>query len=422
MDVLVVGSGGREHALARALAASAGCGTVWVSPGNGGTDGTDRIRNLAAESDVVAQASRLGVGLVVVGPEAPLADGLADRLGQAGIPCFGPRADAARIEASKAWSKAFMDRHGIPTARWRAFRDFDEAREWVQAVDFPVVVKASGLAAGKGVLLPDTKDEAIEALSQVLRERAFGDAGTVAIVEERLTGPEASVLAFCDGARIALMPPAQDHKRALDGDRGLNTGGMGAYAPAPVVDEAQLQTIGRTALQPVVDGLGAAGTPYVGVLYAGVMLTPDGVRVLEYNCRLGDPETQVLLPLLDGDLLDVVLACVQRRLDPAVVRWKDASACTVVAASAGYPRAYPKGLPIDGVDHADAMDGVTVFHAGTRRTGDGLVTSGGRVLAVTGVAQTLGGAVDRAYAGLGHVHFEGLHHRTDIAAQALGDR
>jgi phosphoribosylamine--glycine ligase len=422
--VLVVGSGGREHAVAWKLAQSPRVTRLLVAPGNGGTAAIAENVPVAAEDvdGLVALARREGVGFVFVGPEAPLVAGLVDRLADFGIPAFGPRRACAELEGSKAFAKAMMDRCDVPTARWRSFTSAADALAWVDAIDFPVVVKASGLAAGKGVVVPETVDEAKAAIVEMFGG-AFGEAGATVVLEERLVGEEASLLAFCDGVRYAVMPPAQDHKRVGDGDTGPNTGGMGAYAPAPIAADRR-DELAELCIAPILRAFADDGTPFVGILYAGLMMTPDGPRVLEYNTRFGDPETQVLVPLLASDLLDVVEACVAGRLDPAAVRWHDGAAATVVAAAGGYPGSYRKGDAIAGVDAADDVDGVTVFHAGTRleRTSDGdrLVTSGGRVLAVTGRGPTLRAAIDRAYAGIERIAFDGMHARKDIGWRALG--
>jgi phosphoribosylamine--glycine ligase/phosphoribosylaminoimidazole synthetase len=415
--VLLLGGGGREHALARSLIASPQVGQVFVAPGNGGIEGAGLARipglDILDGQAVIAAARLVAADLVVVGPEAPLAEGVADALHDAGIAVFGPSKAAAQLEASKAFSKAFMQRHDIPTARWRAFTDPAAAKAWIDSADFPVVVKASGLAAGKGVIVPETVDAAIAAVDSMFAGR-FGAAGAEIVVEERLTGHEISVLAFCDGARVALMPAAQDHKRVFDGDAGPNTGGMGAFAPTPKADPAFLEVAQRI-VQAVVDGMAAEGTPLKGVLYTGFMCPPSGPKVLEFNVRFGDPETQVILPLLDADLYAIIQACAQGALDPDTVQWRDGAAATVVAASAGYPGAYAKGMRIEGVAAADALPAVTVYQAGTRRDAD-LQTAGGRVLAVTGQGSDLGEALDHAYRGIARVQFEGMHHRTDIGA------
>lgn len=421
MRVLIIGSGGREHALAWKLAQSPQVETVYVAPGNGGTTRNVQPADLQpATLAAFARAER--IGLTVVGPEAPLAEGLVDVFQAASLPCFGPTRAAARLETSKAYAKDFMARHGIPTGRYAVFTEYATARDHLRRVGYPVVIKASGLAAGKGVIVPADAAEAEAALRTIMIERAFGAAGDEVLIEERLEGPELSVLAFCDGAHAELMPAAQDHKRVFDRDRGPNTGGMGAYAPAPPATPELLTEIRRTVLQPTLDGMAAEGAPYVGVLYAGLMLTREGPRVLEFNCRFGDPETQVILPLLASDLAATLLACVEGQLASAAPCWRAGSAATVVAASAGYPGSYPKGLAIRGVEQAEARPDTFVFHAGTRWVDGELVTDGGRVLAVTGVGADLAEALSRAYASLAEIHFEGMHYRRDIGAQALAAR
>lgn len=423
MNILLVGSGGREHALAWKLAQSPRLEQLWVTPGNAGTARVGaRVANVAlAVEDVaglVAFAREHGVTLAVIGPEAPLAAGLGDALRGAGIAVFGPDQAAAEIESSKAFSKDFMARHGIPTARYGVFREHEAALRHLLSIDYPVVIKASGLAAGKGVIIPECADEAEAALRQIMLEREFGAAGDEVVIEERMSGPEVSVLAFCDGHSLQVMPPAQDHKRVGDGDTGLNTGGMGAYAPAPIATSAFLAETARTVLQPTLDGLRAEGRPFIGVLYAGLMLTPDGPRVLEFNARFGDPETQVVLPLLESDLIDVLLACAQGRLAGVDVRWRAGAAACVVLASEGYPGTYPKGRPIAGSDrvYTDAF----VFHAGTAEQDGRVVTAGGRVLAVSGWGLDIRSALDRAYAAVAGVSFEGMHFRRDIGWRAVG--
>lgn len=430
VNMLVAGRGGREHALAWKLAQSPLTAKVWVAPGNGGTAMNADRQSAAptanvplAEGDfpaLVNFARQEHIGLAVIGPEAPLAEGIVDAFQAAGVRCFGPGQAAAQLEASKAFAKAFMVRHRIPTGRYAAFTDYPQALAYLLRVDYPVVIKASGLAAGKGVMVPDSAEEAEEALRQLMAERIFGAAGDEVLIEERLEGPEVSVLAFCDGCTLATMPVAQDHKRIFDGDAGPNTGGMGAYAPAPLVSPTLLDEIMETILQPTVAGLQAEGKPYVGVLYAGLMLTQAGPKVLEFNCRLGDPETEAILPLLKSDLVAVCQACLDGTLDQLEVQWQAGAAATVVAASAGYPGDYPRGREITGLVEAEALPQVVVFHAGTRRTEAGQVlTDGGRVLAVTGWGDTLPTALERAYAGLGQIHFQGMHFRRDIGAKAL---
>ena len=422
--ILVAGNGGREHALAWKLAQSPRVARVLVAPGNGGTAlAGGKIGNVPIAADDIAMLVRLAkdenIELVVVGPEAPLAAGAVDAFRASGIRCFGPSQAAAQLESSKAFAKAFMQRHGIPTARYAVFTDFNAAIDHVHTIDYPIVVKASGLAAGKGVLLPESLSETEAVLHQIMVEQAFGAAGDEVVIEERLAGQEASVLAFSDGRNLAMMPAAQDHKRIFDGDLGPNTGGMGAYAPAPVMTSGLLDEVRQTVMQPTLDGMRAEGTPYIGILYAGLMLTADGIKVLEFNCRFGDPETQVILPLLASDLLQVFDACLDGTLDQVDVRWHDGAAATVVAASEGYPGSYPKDREITGLADAEALRDVAVFHAGTKLADDGRVlTNGGRVLAVTATGDDLAGALAQAYNGVEQIRFQGMHYRRDIGAKA----
>lgn len=419
--ILIIGSGGREHALAWALARSPHVSQVWVAPGNGGMNWSAASGMAVCQSvpikvheieKLIDFAIMQRVGLVIVGPEQPLADGIVDRFQAAGLPIFGPSQAAARLEGSKAFAKTFMEAHGIPTAEYACFENIHQAREWLHAFGRLVVVKADGLAAGKGVLVCDTVEEADAALRLILEDRQFGAAGNRVVIEERLSGKEFSVLAFSDGKTIAPMVIARDHKRALDGDQGLNTGGMGAIAPAPDITPVQIEQVCREIFQPTLEGMVAQGTPYLGVLYAGLMQTADGMKVLEFNCRFGDPETQVILPLLETDLYEVLLACVQGRLHEIKLRWKAANCATVVLASGGYPGDYAVGKPISGLDKVG--DDVIVFHAGTALESGQLVTAGGRVLAVTALGPTLDVALQKSYAAIDQIHFEGMHFRRDI--------
>jgi phosphoribosylamine--glycine ligase/phosphoribosylglycinamide formyltransferase/phosphoribosylformylglycinamidine cyclo-ligase/phosphoribosylamine--glycine ligase/phosphoribosylformylglycinamidine cyclo-ligase len=422
--VLVVGGGGREHAIAYKISQSNKVDEVIVAPGNGGTAcAGGKITNIeiAAEDikGLLALAKERKVSLVVVGPEQPLVDGLSDLCKEANIPCFGPSAAAAQIEASKAWSKDFMARNLIRTAKYRNFTDFESAKNYLENIKHRVVVKASGLAAGKGVIIPTTVEESVEAARSIMCDNTFGAAGAEIVVEEFLEGEEISLLAFCDGTTSVCMPGAQDHKRIFDGDEGPNTGGMGAYAPAPLLT-ASLRHQCMGIVQATVTAMAEEGCPYQGVLYAGFMITADGPAVLEYNCRFGDPETQILLPLLSSDLYDIFQACVSGSLTEEIVKFSHESACTVVLAAPGYPGVYPKGAVISGVGYAEQVPGVTVFHAGTLLNKNlELVTNGGRVLAVTGRGATITAAVSNAYKAVKMITFEGKQNRMDIAHRGL---
>lgn len=423
--MLVVGNGGREHAIAWKLAQSAAVRHVYVAPGNAGTAGAadGAVSNVdiavGAHDELIAFAKSKGVTFCVVGPEAPLIDGLADKMNAAGIPAFGPSAKAARLEASKAFSKDFMRRNDIPTAAYENFTDYEKAKAYLDSIDHNIVVKASGIAAGKGVLIPVNKQEAYEALKEVMLDKAFGSAGDEVVLEEFMTGEEVSLLAFSDGERVITMPGAQDHKRIFDNDQGPNTGGMGAYAPAPCLTPA-LEKECIAIVEQTIAAMKAEGTPYVGVIYPGFMLTPTGPKIVEYNCRFGDPETQVLLPLLNSDLFEIMRACVENRLEPSLVSWKAGAAATIVMASQGYPDSYPKGKVITGIDAANAIENVDVFHAGTSfDNSNNTVTSGGRVLAVTAFDSTFESALHRAYSGVSNIKFEGAQYRSDIGLKGL---
>ena len=423
IDILLLGSGGREHALAKKLAESPRCGTLYIAPGNGGTL-QEGVNVALAEDDseaVAAFAREEGIGLVVIGPEAPLVAGVADAVRAAGIACFGPGAEGAQMEGSKRFSKELMERAGIPTAAYGSFTDEEAALAYVREQGAPLVVKADGLAAGKGVVVATEQGQAEEAVRECFAG-AFGDAGSTVVIEECLTGPECSLLAFTDGKTVRPMATAQDHKRALEGDRGPNTGGMGVYSPVPIVTDEELAVMKQVMVDTVAE-LAAEGIDYRGCLYGGFMLTPEGPKVLEFNARFGDPETQVILPRLKNDLVDVMLACAEQRLDEVELSWRDEWAVAVVLTSAGYPGSYEKGKVIAGVEGADALDGVTVYHAGTAVTDTGeLVTSGGRVLAVTALGDTFEAARDLAYAACEKIDFEGKTLRHDIGLKALRGR
>ena len=423
MKVIVVGNGAREHALAWKLAESPRVTALYAAPGNPGIAQVaevvpdigvmdfDRIERFARQN---------GVGLVVVGPEDPLAAGIADRLIGAGLKVFGPTRDAARVEADKWFAKELMRQQSIPTAEARSFTDPAAAEEFVRVRDEPVVVKAAGLAKGKGVTVCYRTSDAIDAIDAAMRRRVHGEAGGRVVIEELLTGPEVSVLAFVDRKNIYVMESSQDHKPVDDGDTGPMTGGMGAYSPTPVITDAVLRQIEKDVLVPAVDGLVRDGIEYKGVLYAGMMLTTSGPRVLEFNCRFGDPETQPLMMRLNSDLLEVMLAVAEGRLDQVTLKWDPRPALCVVAASRGYPGKYPTGVPITGVDKADGMPDVKVFQGGTRSDGGRLVTDGGRVLSVTALGKTLAEAQRRAYQAMGQIHFDGIHYRRDIGWRAIG--
>lgn len=419
MRLLLIGNGGREHALAWKLAQSPLVTQVLVAPGNGGTALPPKCENRDVAADdldgLVALAQAEAVDLVMVGPEVPLVAGVVDRLQAVGIQAFGPNAAAARIEGSKAFSKQFMLRHGIPTGQAEIFEDFDEAMRFLRVADDVPVVKADGLAAGKGVILPADKTDAANVIRSVLMEGKFGAAGNTVLLEERMEGPELSVLAFCDGTRGVMMPAAQDHKRAWDDDRGPNTGGMGAYAPAPLATPELMAQIDAEILRPTLAGMAAEGMPYVGVLYMGLMVTQEGPKVIEYNCRFGDPETQVILPLLESDLVEILVACVEGRLEAVTPKWREGAAVTVVIASKGYPVEYETGMPITHIEDAEQL-GCLVFHAGTTmQVGERLVSAGGRVLNVTAVGKHLADARSQAYKGVHAIQFKHAEFRRDIA-------
>jgi phosphoribosylamine--glycine ligase len=420
VKVLVVGGGGREHALAWRLAQDPTVTRVFATPGNAGIADVAECVDVPTDraDEVVNLVDRLDVDLTVIGPEAPLVAGLADVLRKAGRAVFGPSAEAARIEGSKAFAKEVMARRGVPTARAGAFTEVDAAVAFLDDLGGVAVVKADGLAAGKGVTVAPDRATAIAAIEESLVGGAFGDAGRTVLVEEVLEGPEVSVFAVTDGkGNCALLPSAQDHKRVGDGDTGPNTGGMGAYSPVPILDPETETSILDTVIAPVVDEL----RPYRGVLFAGMMLTDDGPKVLEFNCRFGDPETEVLMPRMPNQVGTLLHACAAGRLafEAGHAGADDGAAVTVVMASGGYPGPYGTGEVITGVEAADALEGVTVFHAGTARDADGrLVTAGGRVLTVTGTGATIAEARERAYAGIAMIDFEGAHWRRDIAARA----
>ncbi len=422
-NVLLLGSGAREHALASAIARSPKLGRLFA------TDTSNPgIAALARPVDVpsdIKQIYRLqqfcdanAISLVVIGPEDPLAEGYADALAAPGRLVFGPGASAARLEADKAWAKKLMRAASIPTAEGRAFSDPDAATQYFESREEAQVIKAAGLAKGKGVILPETPEEGLDAIDRIMRRREFGDAGKTLIIEERLVGREVSVLAITDGASVLVLPPCQDHKRLRDNDKGPNTGGMGAFCPADTIDPETMSRIETDILVPTLDALRREEIDYRGVLYAGLILTPAGPKVLEFNCRFGDPECQPLMSRLESDAIDLLSAPANGTLDGLDVRWSDKAAVCVVLASDGYPQKPRTGVSIEGVEDADSMPGVTVYHAATKMVGGQLVTSGGRVLSVTALGDTLADARDLAYAAAEKITFEGKTYRTDIAAHA----
>jgi len=421
MDVLLIGSGGREHAIAWKLAQSKSLGKLYIAPGNAGTAMCGENLPIAATDvgNLVEFACQNSVGLVMVGPEDPLAAGVVDAMEHAGIKAFGPSAGAAQLEADKAFAKQLMRASAISTAEGRIFERFSDAKAYIASRDEAVVVKAAGLAQGKGVIVCDEPADGILAAERIMVDKIFGPAGDKIVVEDKLLGEEVSILAFVDGRNIYVMESSQDHKPIGDGDTGPNTGGMGAYSPAPVVTEEMMDKITREILVPVVDGMNRNGTPYKGVLYAGLMITGAGPRVLEFNVRFGDPETQPILVRLKSDLLEVCLAVCDGKLDEVTLRWDERPAVCVVMASGGYPGDYQKGKKITGLDQADQLEDVVVFHAGTKKLNGDIVTNGGRVLGVTALGETIAVAKKRAYEAVGKINFEGAYWRTDIADKAI---
>ena len=419
MKVCVIGNGGREHALAWRLSISPSVTKVYAIPGSAAmSDCAELVGIDWQQSDHLINFLKDNqVDLVVVGPEAPLVAGLADELNKAGIPVFGPSKAAAQLEGSKVFAKDLMKKYNIPTAAYGVFHNVEEAKAFIATTGAPIVVKADGLAAGKGVVVAMTIDEANAAVEDMLSGNRFGEAGSTIVIEEFMDGEEASLLAFVDGKTVVPMIASQDHKRIFDGDKGPNTGGMGTYAPAPVLTDALRDEAMKTILEPMVEAMQKEGMPYVGCLYAGLMITPQGPKVVEFNARFGDPETQVVLPLLDSDLGQVMMACATGTLTADMVKWKDSSAACVILASKGYPETSSKGDVIHG--DIKQHDTTIVFHSGTKFIGDEYVTNGGRVLGVVGLGKDLRTALDRAYGRIEHIDFEGMQYRTDIGAKAF---
>ncbi len=420
-SILVVGGGGREHALAWKLGQSPHSGKIYVAPGNGGTG--EVAENVPIEANdidgLLEFAKNKQINLTVVGPDDALADGIVDAFKAANLRVFGPTQGAARIESSKAFSKQVMSKRHIPTAEFVIMRDQTEALAYVEVSPLPIVVKASGLALGKGVFICHTLDEAREAVQAIMEEKRFGESGNEVVIEQYLVGPEVSTHALSDGQVAVMFPASQDHKAVYDGDKGPNTGGMGAYAPVPGVTDEEVLWVQNNVVVPVLQEMAAGGSPFVGCLYPGLKMTPHGPKVLEFNARFGDPETQVYMRLLESDLVELIDACIDGKVAELKVRWKPGYAVSVVLASGGYPGSYRRGLPIEGLKAAASEEDVVLFHAGTSLEEAGCTTSGGRVLNVTATGNTLAEAQAKAYAAVKLVHFDGMHYRTDIAQKGI---
>ncbi|MFH1391926.1 MAG: phosphoribosylamine--glycine ligase [Candidatus Diapherotrites archaeon] len=419
MKILVIGGGGREHTLCWKLAQSSRVKKIFCAPGNAGT--AELGENVPISSDDIPAllkfAKKEQITLAIVGPEAPLVNGIVDEFEHAGLRVFGPKKEAAMLEGSKAFCKEVMLAAGVPTAEYVEITSLEQVDEILGKFD-KVAVKADGLAAGKGVLLCNSKEEIKAALQKILGDKAFGSAGDKVVVEEMLVGEEASILGFCDGKTVKMMVSSQDHKRVLDNDEGLNTGGMGAYSPAPVVEGLE-ERIQKEIMQPMVDEMQKRGTPYIGILYAGLMINNSDIKVIEFNARFGDPECQCVLPRMKTDLVNVVEACIDGKLSEINLEWDNGSACCVVLASSGYPEAYEKGEVIEGLKNAAAFENVIVFHAGTKLQDGKVLTSGGRVLGVVGLGSDIKSAIDTAYTGVSQINFNKMHFRTDIGKRAL---
>ncbi|WP_028574840.1 phosphoribosylamine--glycine ligase [Desulfonatronovibrio hydrogenovorans] len=421
MNILIVGSGGREHSLAWKIKQSPKVKEIYIAPGNGGTASLGQ--NIPVSVDdipgLVALAREKNIGLVVVGPELPLVLGLSDALDRENIPCFGPGAYAAQLEGSKAFSKFLMAEAEVPTAGFKVFEDFALAEEYLKARDYPLVVKADGLAAGKGVVVATDFAEAREALHDMMVKQVFGKAGETVVIEDALQGEEASFLAFCDGHDYLLLPSSQDHKRIGENDTGPNTGGMGAYSPAPVLPQEKYEETAHQVIRPIIQHLAEMGRPFKGILYAGLMFTQYGPKVLEYNVRFGDPECQPLLMRLESDLVEIMLACVEQRLKDVTLKIRPEAGVCVVLSADGYPKQYKKGHVITGIDEAEKDSLVKVFHAGTSFDGSNILTSGGRVLGVTALGQNLQEAISRCYTAADRINFQGMYMRRDIGQKGL---
>jgi len=423
MKILVVGGGGREHALAWSLAQSDRVESVLVAPGNAGTAAEPGVENVPVGAEdingLLELAKTAQIDLTVIGPEAPLVAGIVDRFKKHGLRCFGPMASGARLEGSKSYTKGFLQRHNIPTAGYASFSDIDDALAHVETCTIPTVIKADGLAAGKGVIIAHSREEAIDAVRLVMSDRAFGDAGNEVVIEDFLAGEEASFMAIIDGDDILPLATSQDHKARDDGDKGPNTGGMGAYSPAPVIDDAMAERVMADVMRPTVDGLKKDGEHYTGFLYAGLMVGEDGVpRVLEFNCRMGDPETQPILFRLKTDLVDLIEAALDGKLSDVNADWDPRPSLGVVLAAGGYPDSYNKGDVISGLD-ADSSEDLKIFHAGTKATGDGVVTNGGRVLCAVALGNNIAEAQAKTYRLVDQISWENVYYRRDIGYRAV---
>ena len=416
MKILVVGGGGREHTIVWKIAQSPLAEKIYCAPGNGGISELAECVNISATDidSMVKFAKEKEIDLVMVAPDDPLVLGMVDAMEAASIRAFGPRANAAIIEGSKVFSKELMKKYGIPTAAYEVFTDSASAIEYVKKGPYPAVIKAEGLALGKGVIIAQNEKEAVEGIKEIMDDKKFGDSGSRVVIEEYLTGPEVSVLAFTDGKTVCPMVSAQDHKRAYDNDQGLNTGGMGTFSPSRLYDAAKAEECMNNIFLPTIKAMAAEGRPFKGVLYFGLMMTADGVKVIEYNCRFGDPETQVVLPRLKTDLVEIMNAVIDERLDEIDIEWADNAAVCVVMASGGYPVSYEKGFEITGIEDANAMDNVIVFHAGTKLENGKFLNNGGRVLGVTAVDDDLDKAIKRAYEAVGKITWKDEFHRSDI--------
>jgi len=422
MRVLIIGSGGREHAIAWKVSQSSRVDKIYAAPGNGGMVEIAECVDIKAD-DIQALldfAQEKNIDLTIVGPEAPLVEGIVDEFNKKGLKVFGPTKAAAQLEGSKVFSKEMMVKFGVPTADFKVFTDAAAAKDYVLAQNYPLVIKADGLAAGKGVIITKSKEEALDAIKLIMEDKKFGASGSRLIVEDCLVGEEASIIVMSDGENVISLASSQDHKAAYDGDKGPNTGGMGAYSPAPVVTEEMNKACMEKVIYPMIKGMAAEGTKFTGVLYAGIMVTKDGPMVLEFNVRLGDPETQAILPRLKTDLVDLIEAATEGRLDEVLAEWDEKVCVCVVAASGGYPGSYEKAKEISGLEEAGALEDVVIFHAGTQSTADNkLLTSGGRVLGITALGNDIKTAIDKSYEAVDKINFEKIYYRKDIGAKAL---